>query len=101
MRRLGARDAKRAVTIFRALSDPTRLSLVNMLADLGTMTGPELAHLHRSVTRQAVQAHLALLEDARLLTSWKEGRHRLWKVNPNIPSLHAVWPWLAFVDQGV
>jgi DNA-binding transcriptional ArsR family regulator len=67
--------------VFSALSDPTRRAVIRCLstggpATLGTLAG-ELP-----VTRQAVAKHLALLEDAGLVTTSADGRRRTYRLTP-------------------
>lgn len=64
-----------------ALADPTRRQLLDVLAELGkasaTMLGSRLP-----VTRQAVMKHLLVLEQAGLVSSWRDGRQVLYRVDP-------------------
>lgn len=64
-----------------ALADPTRRHLLDVLAELGqgsaTMLGARLP-----VSRQAVMKHLLVLEQAGLVSSWRDGRQVLYRVEP-------------------
>ena len=77
--------AYRALTnvdeVFRALSDRSRRRLLDRLHG---DNGQTLVQLSRDMemSRQAVMKHLAILEDANLVTSVKRGRERLHYLNP-------------------
>jgi DNA-binding transcriptional ArsR family regulator len=66
--------------VFRALADPSRRKLLDRLHRKNGQTLGELCHgLH--MTRQAVAKHLAILEEANLV-SWKRlGREKLHYIN--------------------
>lgn len=67
--------------IFKALADGTRRELLDRLY---ARSGQSLGELcsEMGMTRQAVSQHLAILEDANLVTSVKRGRERLHYLNP-------------------
>lgn len=60
---------------FAALADPARRAIVSRLAS-GDLTVSQIAAPFET-TLQAVRKHLAVLEDAGLVTSTKTGRERL------------------------
>jgi DNA-binding transcriptional ArsR family regulator len=67
--------------VFKALADPTRRKLLDELAEREAQTLFELCSRMASehelaVTRQAISQHLAVLEDAGLVKSRREGRYR-------------------------
>jgi len=57
-----------AATVFSALADPTRRSLLASLAEHGPSTSTELSG-RLGISRQGVAKHLALLTEAGLVTS--------------------------------
>jgi DNA-binding transcriptional ArsR family regulator len=68
--------------IFKALSDPTRRALLDELVDRNDQTLFELcARLvskHKlGSTRQAISQHLAVLEEAGLVITRRQGRYKL------------------------
>ena len=67
--------------VFAALGDETRLRLV---ARLGTEGPLSIARLTAGteVTRQAVTKHLRVLSDAGLARGTRQGRERLWTLEP-------------------
>jgi DNA-binding transcriptional ArsR family regulator len=74
--------------VFKALADPTRRRLLDLLVeDNGRTLGQLCAHL--DMTRQSVTQHLGLLEAANLVSTAWRGREKLHFVNP-VP-LHEVY----------
>ncbi len=71
----------RAAPLFAALSDPTRLQLLDRLSRNGPQSISELAE-GATVSRQAVTKHLVALEKADLATSRHEGRERIFELQP-------------------
>lgn len=67
--------------VFDALGDPTRRRLVERLGTAGPGTAGELA-ADLPVTRQAVAKHLALLEEAGLVTRVRRGRSVEFRLAP-------------------
>jgi DNA-binding transcriptional ArsR family regulator len=67
--------------VFKALADPTRRKILDELAERNGQTLFELcarlATKHQlGSSRQAISQHLALLEDAGLIESRREGRYK-------------------------
>ena len=67
--------------VFRALADPVRRGLLDSLHARNGQTLSELCEGHE-MTRQAVTKHLAVLEEANLVTARKRGREKLHYLNP-------------------
>ena len=77
--------------VFKALADPTRRFLLDMLfaRDGQTLTELESA---LEMTRFGVMKHLRVLEDAGLITTRKEGREKRHFLNPvPIRLIHNRW----------
>jgi DNA-binding transcriptional ArsR family regulator/uncharacterized protein YndB with AHSA1/START domain len=66
--------------VFRALSDPSRRRLLDSLNSRNGQTLRELC-AGLSMARQSVSKHLAILEDARLVTTIRRGREKLHYLN--------------------
>jgi DNA-binding transcriptional ArsR family regulator len=67
--------------VFKALADPTRRIILDELTERDGQTLFEicvrLTSRHRlSLTRQAVSQHLAVLEEAGLISTSKQGRYK-------------------------
>lgn len=75
------RGLERAVPLFAALGDPTRLQLVERLSREGPQSISSLAE-NVTVSRQAVTKHLLALEEAGLAGSRREGRRRIFELRP-------------------
>ncbi|MFN8178005.1 MAG: metalloregulator ArsR/SmtB family transcription factor [bacterium] len=67
--------------VFKALADPSRRKLLDLLYAENGQTLSELC-AHLSMTRQAVTQHLGLLEAAHLVTIQWRGREKLHYLNP-------------------
>ncbi|HVO87175.1 MAG TPA: metalloregulator ArsR/SmtB family transcription factor [Casimicrobiaceae bacterium] len=74
--------------IFKALADPTRRRLLDLLYAANGRTLGQLCE-HLDMTRQAVTQHLALLENANLVVIEWRGREKLHYLNP-VP-LHEIY----------
>ena len=66
--------------VFRALSDPARRRLLDRLNERNGLTLTELC-ADMGMTRQSVSKHLAILEEADLVTSLRRGREKLHYLN--------------------
>ena len=66
--------------VFKALADPIRRQLLDSLYARNGQTLNELCD-GQAITRQAVTKHLAVLEDANLVTAMKRGREKLHYLN--------------------
>ena len=74
--------------VFKALGDPTRRRLLDLLCDRNGQTlGALCADL--AMTRQAATQHLGILEAANLVSTVRRGREKLHFINP-VP-LHEVY----------
>lgn len=82
--------------LFRALADPTRRALLDVLVERDGQTLFELcsrmAGLGITSTRQAITQHLAVLEEAGLVRVRREGRYRLHDLDPTpLATLRERW----------
>lgn len=76
--------------VFAALADPTRRRLVEHLAAGEARTATELAGL-LPITRQGVSKHLAVLEDAGLVSFEQVGREKRYWFKPEPLEEPAEW----------
>ena len=67
--------------VFKALADASRRSLLDRLHARNAQTLNELCD-GLAMTRQAVTKHLAILEDANLVSTIRHGREKLHYLNP-------------------
>ena len=78
-------------TVFRALADPSRRRLLDLLFERDGRTLTELES-ELPMTRFGVMKHLRVLEEAGLITTRKVGRERLHYLNPvPIREIHNRW----------
>jgi DNA-binding transcriptional ArsR family regulator len=68
-----------AATVFAALGDPVRLSIIVRLCGVGPLPTIQLKHGTR-LSRQAITKHLRILEEVGLVRSDRVGRDRSWRI---------------------
>jgi DNA-binding transcriptional ArsR family regulator len=68
-------------SVFHALADPSRRQLLDRLHRRNGLTLGELCE-GMDMTRQAVAKHLAILEEANLVSWKRQGREKLHFINP-------------------
>src|SRR5215813_8299651 len=84
--------------VFKALADPSRRSLLDRLHSRGGQTLNELCK-GLAMTRQAVTKHLAILEDANLVSTIRHGREKLHYLNP-LPIHQIGERWIKKFERG-
>lgn len=82
MRKPRTSSIQKTAPVFAALGDPTRLRLVAALCAGGALSIAQLT-AGTAVTRQAVTKHLTVLADAGLVRDIRQGRERLWELEPS------------------
>lgn len=80
---------------FKALADPTRRAILNLLRT-GDQPVTALARTF-PVSRPAISRHLRLLRQARLVREHRQGRSRIYQLNPT--PLRDVDRWLEHYRQ--
>src|SRR4029077_1946313 len=79
-------------SVFRALADPSRRKLLDLLFERDGQTLTELAGNLPAMTRFGVMKHLGLLEEAGLVTARRVGREKLHYLNAvPIRMVHDRW----------
>lgn len=73
---------RKAVPVFAALGDETRLRVIALLCTGGALSIAQLT-AGTDITRQAVTKHLQVLADAGLVRDLRQGRERLWEFEPS------------------
>lgn len=74
--------------VFKALADPSRRTLLDLLHEKNGRTLGELCE-HLDMARQSATQHLGILEEANLVTVVRRGREKLHFINP-VP-IHEVY----------
>ena len=67
--------------VWKALSDPTRRSILDLLRK-GPKTTTEIVDAFPNMTRHAVMKHIDVLRDCGLVNTKEEGRRRINTLNP-------------------
>ena len=83
--------------LFKALADPSRRKLLDLLHAHDGRTLNELCE-HLEMTRQGVTQHLALLEAANLVATERRGREKLHFLNP-VPLQEIYERWIAKFEK--
>lgn len=81
---------KTAEATFQALADPTRRAVLDLLRR-GSQPAGQIAEAF-PVSRPAISKHLRLLRRAHLVREHREGRNRIYHLNPE--PLRAVDSWI-------
>ncbi len=68
------------MTVFTALSDPTRLRILDLLCKRDRSVGELVDQF--DITQPAVSQHLKVLREAGLVGSRAEAQHRIYSINP-------------------
>ncbi len=69
-------------TVFKALADPTRRKVLQLLRDR-PMTAGELAE-HFKVSKPTMSAHFSVLKEADLIDATKEGRTITYRIKMSV-----------------
>ena len=83
--------------LFKALADPSRRKLLDLLHAHDGRTLNELCE-HLDMTRQGVTQHLDLLEAANLVATVRRGREKLHFLNP-VPLQEIYERWIAKFEK--
>ena len=83
--------------VFKALSDPTRREILRLLSH-GEKTAGELAEQF-DMTKPSMSHHFAVLKDAELITSRREGQQIWYRLNSTVAQDVIAWV-MELVDRG-
>lgn len=81
---------------FKALSDPTRRAILDLLKE-GSMSAGDIGK-HFSMTGATVSHHLAVLKEANLICDEKEGTFIYYELNMTV--LDEILGWLSMLKGG-
>lgn len=79
---------------FRAIADPTRRRILDLLAERDSLTVSELASEFPDLVSSGISKHLMTLRAAGLVIAHKEGRHQRYRIDP-AGITAALGPWVA------
>jgi DNA-binding transcriptional ArsR family regulator len=77
--------------VFKALADPTRREILRLLAK-GEMNAGELADRF-DMTKPTVSHHFAVLREADLIVSRREGQQIIYSLNTTVAQDVLAWLW--------
>lgn len=80
----------------KALSDPTRREILNLLKS-GRLSAGEITD-HFSITSAAVSRHLSILKEADLICDTREGKFIFYELNTSV--LEEIMLWLTDLKGG-
>jgi DNA-binding transcriptional ArsR family regulator len=83
---------------FKALSDPTRREILRLLRRGGEMTAGELAG-HFDMTKPSMSHHFAVLKDADLVVTRREGQQIYYALNTTVVEDLLAIIWDLFSDH--
>ena len=82
--------------VFNAIAEPRRRQLIEVLAQRGALPVGMLV-IAIGLPQPAVSKHLGVLREVGLVSVDKNGRQRLYRLNPQ--ELKSVYDWVKFFEQ--
>ena len=82
--------------IFQALADPTRRTIIEMLARDGHLSATQISDRF-SISPQAISQHLKVLREVKLVRVEKRAQQRIYQVNPE--AMHELEGWARQLRQ--
>lgn len=76
--------------VFAAIAQPTRRSILEMLAEGGQLPATDIAR-HFRLSPPAISQHLKILREARLVRMHKHRQQRIYQVNPEAVQQVEAW----------
>jgi DNA-binding transcriptional ArsR family regulator len=83
-------------SVFKALADPTRRQILDLLKD-GDLTAGEIAE-HFSISKPSISNHLNILKNAELVLAEKKGQFIVYSLNTTV--FQEVIKWLMDMSKG-
>ena len=90
----GVGQVEERADVFKALADPTRRELLDVLFERDGQTAGGLWARFPEMTRFGVSKHLRVLEEANLITTTRQGRTKLHFLNP-VPIAQIAHRWIS------
>jgi DNA-binding transcriptional ArsR family regulator len=84
--------------LFRALADPTRRRILDLLAERGTLTVSQLSAEFPDLVTSGISKHLMGLRATGLVTATRQGRQQLYRIDADALA-GALAPWLAKYER--
>jgi DNA-binding transcriptional ArsR family regulator len=89
--------SERLNKLFKAVADPTRREIFNVLVLAGTALSLTQISSHFDISRQGITKHVDLLVDAGLVQIHTQGRERYCMADPK--PLKGIVDWIAHYDK--
>lgn len=86
----------KGMDIFAAISDPTRRSILEMLADSGKLSATDI-YARFPASPPAISQHLKVLREANLVEVERRAQFRLYRVN--LTAVHQLEDWAKKVAE--
>lgn len=80
--------------LFKALTDPTRRRILDLLQERGALTVGELAAAFPELVTSGISKHLMMLRAVGLVAARRRGRQQVYRMKPQALT-DALAPWLA------
>jgi DNA-binding transcriptional ArsR family regulator len=80
--------------LFKALADPTRRRILDLLQERGALTVGELATAFPELVSSGISKHLMTLRAVGLVAARRRGRQQVYRLQPQVLA-DAMAPWLA------
>lgn len=84
--------------IFRAIADPTRRHILDLLAERGPLTVGQLAAEFPDLVASGISKHLMNLRATGLVSAERQGRQQLYRIEGEVLS-EALAPWLVKYER--
>lgn len=84
--------------LFRALADPTRRHILDLLAKKGALTVGQLAAEFPNLVSSGISKHLMALRAAGLVNATRRGRERVYRIDADAFA-QGLAPWLATYEK--
>jgi DNA-binding transcriptional ArsR family regulator len=81
--------------VFQAIADPTRRRVLHLLSEKEMPISEIISHF--PISRTAIAKHLRILAEAELISGRKEGREKIYRLQPQ--SFQELQQWLSYFDQ--
>lgn len=81
--------------VFQAIADPTRRAVLHLLTKEELPISKITAHF--PISRTAIAKHLHILSEAKLISGRKEGREKIYHLQPE--PLEELQQWLSYYNQ--
>ena len=82
--------------IFTALAEPTRRTIIEMLAEKGELSATDISDQFDS-SPPAISQHLKVLREAKLVRMEKRSRQRIYQINPS--AMQELGQWMKRFDR--